>query len=131
MKRIALIFTLFSSLALSAQLTANPIDEARQLFICGWQIEEMPMPGGMVYNVCKLGDTPVAGIMGVNSESEGPDNAPRWMTYIAVDDVDAAVEATSGKGGTVLSPPFDVPGVGRIAIIMDPGQAVVGIMTPA
>ncbi len=27
--------------------------------------------------------------------------------------------------------PFDIPGVGRIAIITDPGQGVCGIMTPA
>ena len=116
-----------------SELISADVEASKAYFqaTCGWQIDEMPMPGGMVYSVCKVGDQPVAGIMGVNKDSEGPDNAPRWMTYIAVDDVDAAVEATAGNGGTVLSPPFDVPGVGRIAIIMDPGQAVVGIMTPA
>ena len=53
------------------------------------------------------------------------------MTYLAVDDVDAETNKVTGMGGTVIREPFDVPGVGRIAIVMDPGKAVVGIMTPA
>jgi predicted enzyme related to lactoylglutathione lyase len=32
---------------------------------------------------------------------------------------------------TPMRPPFDVPGVGRIAILREPGGAVVGWMTPA
>jgi predicted enzyme related to lactoylglutathione lyase len=55
----------------------------------------------------------------------------RWFTYIAVDDVDAAVKATEERGGKVIRPPFEVPGVGRIAILEDPGGAAVGMMTPA
>ena len=34
-------------------------------------------------------------------------------------------------GGAVLRAPFDVPGVGRICIITDPGGARLGLMTPA
>jgi predicted enzyme related to lactoylglutathione lyase len=55
---------------------------------------------------------------------------PHWMTYVAVDDVDGAVRTTREAGGTVHREPFDVEGVGRIAIIADPTGAVLGIMTP-
>ena len=100
--------------------------------VVGWTINEMPMPGGMVYNVCMNGERPVAGIMSVDViRQQNPDAKPHWMTYIQVDDVDAAAKAVAANGGTVLSEPFDVAGVGRICITMDPGQAVVGIMTPA
>ena len=53
------------------------------------------------------------------------------MTYIAVDDVEATVAATTAAGGAVAQAPFDVPGVGRIAMIKDPSGAVVGVMQPA
>ncbi len=53
-----------------------------------------------------------------------------WFTYIAVDDVDAAVEATVAAGGEIRHPCFDVPDIGRIAIIADPTGAAVGIMSP-
>ena len=49
---------------------------------------------------------------------------------MAVDDVDKRLEARVVAGGTIIRPPFDVPDVGRIAIIQDPTGAVMGWMTP-
>ena len=34
-------------------------------------------------------------------------------------------------GATVMKPAFDVPGVGRIVILLEPGGAGIGWMTPA
>ncbi len=51
-----------------------------------------------------------------------------WFTYIAVDDVDSRVAKVEAAGGMVIRPPFDVPGVGRIAIVKDKGGAVCGWM---
>jgi predicted enzyme related to lactoylglutathione lyase len=53
------------------------------------------------------------------------------MSYIAVDDVDARVNKAVKAGAKLMKPAFDVPGVGRIAILMEPGGAGVGWMTPA
>ena len=117
-----------------SELISGDVEGSKAFFqtLCGWSIDEMEMPGGMIYNVCKVGDRPVAGIMSVDViRQQNPDAKPHWMTYIQVDDVDAAAKAVAANGGTVLSEPFDVAGVGRICITMDPGQAVVGIMTPA
>ena len=41
-----------------------------------------------------------------------------WMPYIAVDNVDTR---TAKAGAKVMKPAFDVPGVGRIVILMEPG----------
>ena len=54
-----------------------------------------------------------------------------WMSYLAVDDVDARVKKAQSAGATLMRPIFDVPGVGRIAILKEPGGAGVGWMTPA
>ena len=53
------------------------------------------------------------------------------MAYVAVDDVDAAVGKVAEAGGQVVQPCFDVPGIGRIAMIADPTGAMLGIMTPS
>jgi predicted enzyme related to lactoylglutathione lyase len=53
------------------------------------------------------------------------------MTYIAVADVDASVGEAETAGGRIVQRPFDIEGVGRIAIIADPTGAIVGIMTPS
>lgn len=93
----------------------------------GWTFTTMDMEGGSgPYNVAHLGDQPMAGIM------PRPDGVPKeipahWLTYVAVSDVDATAKAAP----TLLNGPFDVPGVGRIAVIVDAGGATVGIMTPA
>ena len=49
---------------------------------------------------------------------------------IAVDDVDARVEKAIAAGAKLMRPIFDVHGVGRIAILTEPGGAGVGWITP-
>ncbi|HEX5079036.1 MAG TPA: VOC family protein [Geminicoccaceae bacterium] len=95
----------------------------------GWQFEGMPIDGG-TYWVCKDGDSPVGGILDMNRpQFEGIQ--PNWFAYIAVDDVDARVEKAKSAGATLLRPIFNIPGVGRIAILKDPTGAAVGWITPA
>lgn len=50
-----------------------------------------------------------------------------WITYIEVCDVDAAVKRTERLGGENVRPPFEVPGVGRNALVRDPLGALLGI----
>jgi predicted enzyme related to lactoylglutathione lyase len=41
------------------------------------------------------------------------------------------VKKAQAAGATLMRPIFDVPGVGRIAILKEPGGAGIGWMTPA
>ncbi len=59
-----------------------------------------------------------------------PEVPPHWMSYIAVDDVDARLAKAVDAGAKVLREPFDVPGVGRIAMLTDGGGAAIGWITP-
>ncbi len=62
----------------------------------------------------------------------GPPGAPpHWFDYIEVDNVDKRADAFAATGGAVLRPPFDIPNVGRIAVVKDSSGAVMGIMTSA
>jgi hypothetical protein len=53
------------------------------------------------------------------------------MAYLAVDDIDARLEKAKAQGATVMGEPFDVQGVGRIAMVMQPDGAMIGWMTPS
>jgi predicted enzyme related to lactoylglutathione lyase len=53
------------------------------------------------------------------------------MAYLAVDDVDARVKKAQSLGAQLMRPMFDVPGVGCIAILREPGGAGIGWMTLA
>ena len=112
-------------------MTRDP-KKARDFYgpMLGWTFDVMPMANGMSYYVCKQAGKPVAGIF----EMTGADFAgvpTHWFSYIQVDDVDRRVAAATKAGAKLHRPIFDVPGVGRIAIIEDPVGAHVGWMTPA
>lgn len=99
--------------------------------VAGWSFSTMAMDGGTDYHVASIGDKMVAGIMDV-ARMEGMEGVPpTWFTYIAVDDVDLAVQQTRDGGGTVNREPWDIAGVGRIAIVTDPTGATFGLMTPS
>jgi len=97
----------------------------------GWSFDGMPMPGGSgTYWVAKAGGQPVGGIFDISAPEFG--SVPEsWMSYIAVDNVDERVKKATKAGAKLMKPIFDVPGVGRIAILMEPGGAGIGWITPA
>jgi predicted enzyme related to lactoylglutathione lyase len=97
--------------------------------LAGWSVSEMDMGGAEPYRVCMVGDEAKCGIMGRTPEMG--DAPSHWMTYIAVDDVDKSAKVAAKHGGKVVQPPFDIPQVGRIAMIQDPTGAMVGLITPA
>ena len=53
---------------------------------------------------------------------------PHWNVYFNVDDVDATVAKAEELGGQVVAPAFDVPGVGRMAVLADPQGAMFNLM---
>lgn len=81
------------------------------------------------YHIAMLGENPVAGIytMAGDHFRDVPDH---WMPYMAVDNIDETVKTVAAEGGSVLREPFDIPNVGRIAILKDSNGAVLGLMTP-
>ena len=96
----------------------------------GWTFDEMKMGDGPSYWIALAAGGPPGGIFPMSGpEFEGvPEH---WMSYLHVDDIDAMVEKAKANGGTITRPPFDIPGIGRIAIIQEPGGAMIGWMTPA
>lgn len=114
------------------ELLARDVAGAKKFYAdtIGWTYDGMPAPGGQTYWVAKMGEQPVAGIFDIS----GPDyqGVPDgWMPYLAVDNVDARVKKAVAAGARVMKPAFDIPGVGRIVILMEPGGAGIGWITPA
>jgi hypothetical protein len=53
---------------------------------------------------------------------------PHWNVYFNVEDVDAGATRLEELGGTTVAPAFDVPGVGRMAMVADPQGAMFWLM---
>ncbi|WP_339692304.1 VOC family protein [uncultured Parasphingorhabdus sp.] len=50
-----------------------------------------------------------------------------WIAYVEVADVDASCSQAEKLGGTIVRKPFEVPGVGRNALVIDPAGALIGL----
>jgi hypothetical protein len=78
------------------------------------------------YDMLSYGETPRAAVEQAKPASLGG----RWLPWVAVDDVDAAVGGVKKLKGKVVVKPFDVPTVGRMAVVADPTGAALGLMKP-
>jgi predicted enzyme related to lactoylglutathione lyase len=108
------------------ELLTNDVDAAKAFYAAtaGWTYEAMQM-GPATYWVAKSGGASVAGIVAVGDSG----TPPRWFAYLELDDVDARIAILTANGGKLERPPFDIPGIGRIAIVSDPTGASLGWMT--
>ena len=115
------------------ELMTRDVKKAKDFYkkALGWTYEDQPM-GEMygTYTIIKSGGNMVGGMF----KMEGPmfkDTPESWFTYIAVDDLPKRLKKAKDAGGKVLREPWDVPGVGKIAIVADPNGVVQGWMVPA
>lgn len=107
------------------ELSTSDADKSRAFFasLIGWESRSMPMVGGDEYVVFSANGEDVGGMYQVADAPSG------WLSYIKVDDVDAALARVVELGGSVLREAIDIPGVGRMGVITDPSGAAVALMT--
>jgi uncharacterized protein len=113
------------------ELMTRDLERAKKFYAdtLAWTFAPMPMPDGGTYWLANSGSQMAGGMFELKSpEFDGVPES--WMSYLAVDDVDKRVGKAVKGGAKLMQPIFDVPGVGRIAILMQPGGAGIGWMTP-
>jgi predicted enzyme related to lactoylglutathione lyase len=92
--------------------------------VLGWQSRPFPEDSG--YDMIFTGDTDDTMIGGYAAPRS--DRQPsHWISYVSVDDVDAAARTAVQHGGKVVEPPTELPGVGRMARIADPQGAEISV----
>jgi predicted enzyme related to lactoylglutathione lyase len=120
------------------ELATTDLGAAQNFYrsLLGWEIQEGTAPGGgMRYSEIVVGGQHVGGMYSTaemcGGEGGGQQQAPppRWMSYVAVDDVDASAAKAVELGGKVVVPPTDIPSVGRFCVINDPAGAVLSLIT--
>lgn len=119
--------------------TRDP-EKARAFYssVMGWtpfvasmtDMQRQAEPGEESYTVFLMGETPICGLFDLNVPDVGDDVPAHWMTYFAVDDVDESCRQISEQGGVIIKAPFEVPKVGRMAVVQDSTGAVFGLGTP-
>jgi len=89
-----------------------------QLF--DWKIDTSnPMGYGMV----EAGEGEIGGGVGPS-----PDGSPSVTWYVAVSDLQAALDKANELGGKTIAPPMEVPGGPELAYFSDPAGNRIGLM---
>ena len=113
------------------EVMTNDVATAQAFYthVFGWTARGSGMPG-MTYTLFAKDGVAVGGCMALPEHEGQPACAPQWVAYVQVDDVDAAVERSTSKGGSVDMPAMDIPGVGRVCILRDPAGATFAVYRP-
>lgn len=98
--------------------------------VVGWNIGE-GAPEFNGYRMIGRSDGKFAGgVLPLTDEMQQHGARPTWLGYIHVANVDGAVRDIEQAGGKALMPAFDIPNVGRIAMVADPQGAPFYVMKP-
>lgn len=85
--------------------------------------------GGQSYTVFACGDgREVAGVLPMPPDAGAP---PHWLSYVAVEDVDAATAKVAKLGGRTWCPPTDLAGIGRFSVNADAQGAMFALFRAA
>ena len=105
------------------ELLTSDAEESKRFYeavIPGWEVGP-PSAEHMGYREIAIEDDGRAGgMMELSEEMRAGGARPVWLGYIGVEDVDASIAKVKAEGGEVHLAPFDIPGIGRIAMVTDP-----------
>ncbi len=109
------------------ELWTRDVDQAKAFYpaVFGLTADDDAMAG---YTVWKVDGQMVGGAMTIPPDLP-PQVPAHWAVYFVVDSVDESVAQVTQLGGSVVAPPFDVQGVGRIAIVHGPASESFGLFS--
>ncbi len=90
--------------------------------VMGWSTRGTSAPN-VAYTLFTIGRTSVSGLTKLPENARKMGAGPRWIGYVSVDNVDAAVDRIKQLGGAVHVPPTDIPNVSRFSVVADPQMA--------
>jgi predicted enzyme related to lactoylglutathione lyase len=109
-------------------LITDDVGAVRRFYggLLGWKFQRTAHPVAEDYTLIVSGGQYVGGI--VYLADRATEDYSRWLPYLSVADVDAAVGLTVAAGGAAVVEPLELGPVGRAAAITDPQGAVLGLL---
>jgi predicted enzyme related to lactoylglutathione lyase len=110
------------------ELLARDVAAAKDFYtgVIGWTTEEVDMGPMGTYTLFKHSDVQCAGMLAKPQDAPG---ASAWLSYVAVDDIEADAARTSELGGKIWVKPTAIPNMGRFSVCEDPSGAMFALFT--
>jgi predicted enzyme related to lactoylglutathione lyase len=102
------------------ELLTTDMDAAKTFYsrVLGWRTHDASTPQ-FSYSVFSAGEAAVSGLMDLPPDGQREGATPRWVGYIAVDDIRGTVDRIRRLGGRAFVPPTET-NIGLISIVADP-----------
>lgn len=95
--------------------------------LLGWEFR--PVPGGG-YHLAHRNGKLVAGLYALTPEMKQRHIPENWLSYVRVDSTDGVAKKAAALGGRVVHAPFDLPGIGRMAMFEDTSGGLFAVWEP-
>lgn len=114
------------------EVFTTDVEQARRFYVdtLGWKTQSIdmgPMGTYTLFNRDGTKNTNVGGMMPMPPNMKG--TPPHWLAYFLVTDCDASTKKVGELGGKTMSPPMDIPNIGRFSVNQDPQGAVFALFT--
>jgi uncharacterized protein len=91
-----------------------------------WELEDVPMEGGWIYTMIKVGEGTAGGLM----KNPMPGAPSIWIPYVLMDDIEASTKKAKSMGANILKDVTEIKGMGWLSIFKAPTGAVLGLWKP-
>lgn len=107
-------------------LVTNDVAASQAFYgaLLGWEFEPTTRIG-RPYVIARSGGRATGGIV---QRKEGRAGPATWLAYLSVADLDQALARVTSAGGSVVVPPTVVGAYGRVAVVLDPEGAPLGLI---
>ncbi len=104
-----------------AELNTPDLGRAKSFYgeLLGWSAFDVPSAAG-AYSLLQVRGRIAAGL-------HRTDRLNSWLTYVSVESADRSAALAQELGGAIRTAPFDVQGVGRMAMLADPAGGVLAL----
>jgi predicted enzyme related to lactoylglutathione lyase len=107
------------------ELSSNDLPAAKSFYssLFGWKLQDVPMGPDMTYTLIDVG----GGVGGGMMKNKVPGAPSFWLSYVQVDDIQAATRKAESLGAKVMQDVMEVMGEGWLSVIVDPTGAALGL----
>jgi uncharacterized protein len=92
----------------------------------GWEFDDSGNADAS-YTVIKHNGKNIGGIFSLDkTKSKGANS--QWISFLSVENMESVIEYIKRSGGKIYTEPFDLPDRGKVAVIIDPQNAVLALV---
>jgi predicted enzyme related to lactoylglutathione lyase len=108
------------------ELNTPDLSKAKDFYgaLFGWQFQDMDTGAGGIYSTFKPDSGPGGGMVALSDAPAG------WVSYVGVEDIDAATEKARSLGATIIVGSQEIPYVGWMTVLTDPCGCRIALFEP-